>query len=101
MQAIYEPWAVSKIGKEDLWGVKIIEGEYKGAIISINSLDFIDDNSGECALDFNFVQKPEGKTDEDLKSEDFNKTLTLIINDILEKAVNEYKDRDGDSITTG
>ena len=68
MPVKYEPWAI-KNEKDDLWGFKLLEGNYTGTIISINSVE-MDDKSddGTVALDFNFVQRPKGKTEEDLNS---------------------------------
>ena len=70
----------------------LFRSEYAGTIISINEVGLADETSGEVALDFNFIQKPKDKTEDDLKSENFNKVMADIINDILEKAINEYKD---------
>ena len=66
MPVKYEPWAI-KNEKGDLWGFKLLEGNYTGTIISINSVE-MDDKSddGTVALDFNFVQRPKGKTEEEL-----------------------------------
>lgn len=97
----YEPWAITN-EKGDLWGFKLLEGKYSGTIISINSVE-MDDKSddGTVALDFNFIQRPKGKTEEDLNSSEFNGVIADIINDILAKAINEFENRTGDSAELG
>ena len=101
MPVKYEPWGI-KNENGDLWGVKLLEGNYTGTIISINSVE-MDDKSddGTVALDFNFVQRPKGKTEEDLNSAEFNGVVADIINDILAKAINEFENRTGDSAKPG
>ena len=101
MPVKYEPWAI-KNEKGDLWGFKLLEGNYTGTIISINSVE-MDDKSddGTVALDFNFVQRPKGKTEEDLNSAEFNGVVADIINDILAKAIYEFENRTGDSAKPG
>jgi hypothetical protein len=101
MPVKYEPWSVRN-GKQDLWGIKLLEGEFAGTTISINSVE-MDDKSddGTVALDFNFIQRPKGKTEEDLNSAEFNGVIADIINDILAKAINEFENRTGDSAKPG
>jgi len=101
MPVKYEPWSVRN-GKQDLWGIKLLEGEFAGTTISINSVE-MDDNSGDgtAALDFNFIERPKGKSEADLNSEEFNRTIAEVINDILAKAINEFENRTGDSAKPG
>ena len=43
------------------------------------------------------VKKAKGKTDVDYQSDKFNGTLERVVNNILEKAIDEFENRDSDS----
>ena len=93
----YKPWSFIDAEQDvDMWGVELLEGDFAGTKISINSLKMEDDNP-ECALDFTFIRKPEGKTEEQLTSNGFNAIMTEIINDILAKAIDDFENREGNS----
>ena len=65
----YKPWSFIDAEQDvDMWGVELLEGDFAGTKISINSLKMEDDNP-ECAHDFTFIRKPEGKTEEQLQLE--------------------------------
>jgi len=91
----YEPWSVQN-EKLDQWGFKITEGKFDGTLISITSVQ-LEDNSNELKLDFGFVEKPAGVKDVEYDSKEFNSIMENIINDILLKAMDEYKNRNSDS----
>lgn len=91
---MYEPWAIEN-DKGSLWGVKIKEGKYNNTIVSINEFKLVDDSSGEATLDFNFIQKPEGVTDSELNSEEFTEIMSQVINDILNRAIENYENEHG------
>lgn len=99
MQVNYKPWAIEN-ENGGLWGVKLLDGNFAGAVISINSVKMEDDESGECSLDFNFIEKPPGRTEEELTSAEFNNTISYILNDILAKAIDEFENRDRDSFAS-
>jgi hypothetical protein len=92
----YKPWAL-KNENGDLWGVELLEGEFAGTTISIASLQMEDNSDGTLALDFTIVKKANGKTDVDYQSDKFNGTLERVVNNILEKAIDEFENRDSDS----
>jgi hypothetical protein len=94
MPIAYEPWAIDN-DKVNLWGVKIKEGKFDGAIVSINEFKLADDESGEATLDFNFIQKPENLTTEELDSQDFTNVMSEIINDVIRKAILDYENELG------
>jgi hypothetical protein len=95
MPVQYEPWGFKDEEQQvDLWGVKLLDGNFAGTTISINSVE-MEDNNENVKLDFTFIRKPEGKTEEQLTSEEFNNIMAEVINDILRKTINEFENRDG------
>lgn len=95
MPVQYEPWGFKDEEQQvDLWGVKLLGGNFAGTTISINSVE-MEDNNENVKLDFTFIRKPEGKTEEQLTSEEFNNIMAEVINDILRKTINEFENRDG------
>jgi len=93
MQVKYEPW-VLKTEDNEVWGVKILDGEFAGCAFAINELDEQDDTK-ELMLDYNVVQPPENKSVEEASGPNFNAVLNFIIQDILQKAINEHENRKG------
>lgn len=87
---MYEPWAV-KNEQGELWGVKIKDGKFAETVISINNVKLEDDTAGEATLDFTFINKTEGLTDDDFSSSSFNETISNVINDILNRAIELYE----------
>ena len=94
MQVKYEPW-VLKTEDNEVWGVKILDGEFAGCAFAINELDE-KEGSKELMLDYNVVSPPENKSIEDASGPNFDETLNFIIQDILQKAIDEYENRKGD-----
>jgi len=90
MQVAFEPWVV-KNEDNDAWGFKILDGRFAGAVIGVNEFKLADEEKGEAALDFNFIQKPIDATDEELTSQEFNDTISSIINEILTRAIEQYE----------
>lgn len=95
MQVKYEPWGLSKKDVE-LWGVKILDGKYENTIISISNLEMAGEG-GEVQLEFDFINKATGLNDSDYNGDDFNKIMSFILEDILRKAIDDFKDRDSNS----
>lgn len=81
----YEPWHIG----EEAWGIEIKEGLYKGTKISINKLEMCSETPDQVELDFNFVTVPKGMTDADMNSNDFNMIIEHILNDILQKGMDD------------
>lgn len=85
----YNPFSIENT-EVDMWGFVISEGKYSDITIKINDVS-VEDNSDLMQLDFNILSKPDSITDKDLQSDEFNTTVEFIINDILKKAIDEYK----------
>jgi hypothetical protein len=95
MPVQYEPWGFKdEEQKVDLWGFKLLDGNFAGTTISINSVE-MENNNENVKLDFTFIRKPEGKTEEQLTSEEFNNIMAEVMNNILRKTINEFENRDG------
>ena len=93
MQVKYEPW-VLKTEDNEVWGVKILDGEFAGCAFAINELDE-KEGSKELILDYNVVSPPENKSVEDARGPNFDAALNFIIQDILQKAIDVYENREG------
>ena len=89
----YEPWAV-KDNSVELWGVKILEGEFAGVALSFNDFDMQENQ--QMMLDYTVFQVPEGKTKEEIECPAFDVVLHDIVLDILEKAL-EHENRNRNS----
>ena len=89
----YEPWAV-RDNTTELWGVKILEGEFDGVALSFNDFDTKENN--QMMLDYTVFQVPEGKTKEQIEGPAFDVVLHDIVLDILEKAL-EHENRNRNS----
>lgn len=89
----YKPWFVN----ED-WGFEIIDGEYSGVTVQIKSVEFSKANDGTADLDFHVINQPEGIV-VDTKSDIFNNTVEIIINDILKEAISIYEQTGSDDTT--
>ncbi len=81
----YKPWFEG----ED-WGVEIIDGEYSGVIVQFKSLEFSAKDDGTVDVDFHIINQPLG-AEIDTKSDMFNNTIEIIINDILKEAISLYE----------
>lgn len=91
----YEPFSVQN-EKIDQWGFIIKEGKYIDTTISVTNIE-LEDNSNQLKLDFGFVEKTPGVDEDDFNSKELNTIIENIINDILLKAMDEFKNRDSDS----
>jgi len=96
MPVKYSPWALKNEDK-DLWGVKLLEGEFAGTIVSIASIALEDNSDGQLAVDFTIIEKPPHKDENDMKSEKFNTVFSGILNNMIEQAMHDYENRDSDS----
>lgn len=88
---LYKPWA-----RDDAWGIEIIDGEFSGTVIQIQSVEFKDDSSGNIQVEYHVIN---GESSDILNSNPlFVSTFELIINDILKEAVQDYEqNRNNDS----
>lgn len=91
---LYQPWFV---GDND-WGFQIMDGEYSGVVVQVESIEFSKKDDGTVDLDFHVIKQPESLQELDIKSDLFTQTVELIINDILKEAIDHYEQaRDNDS----
>lgn len=90
MQVSYDPWSIKKEGV-DVWGIKINDGRYKDTVISINDINLDQGTNGEVKLDYEYLIRPKHLTDDDFNTEEFDKTMSFILEDILRKAMDESR----------
>ena len=95
MPVKYKPWSIEN-EKTDVWGFELLEGEFAGTTIAITSLSMENSDDGAIALDFTVFKQPEDK-EIDTQSDNFNETLSGVVNDILKKAMNEFENRNSNS----
>jgi hypothetical protein len=95
MPVKYEPWAITDKDKE-LWGIRILEGEFGGLSMSFNDID-MSDKTPDLALDYTVIQFPDGKEQKDIESPAFDDVLKGIVLDILEKAIEYNENRNSNS----
>jgi len=88
MQSKYTTWAV-----ENAWGVELTEGIFKGAVIQIEDVNFVDnDESGNMELTFHVISTPEHMSKDDLKGDEFTNDISNCMNDILTKALEQFSE---------
>jgi|694.fasta_scaffold01926_5 hypothetical protein len=91
----YSPWRHG----EEVWGVKIEEGQFNETVISINSID-LSDESNDVAIDFNFLSTTPGTDPERNDKDAFDGILAPIIEDIIHKAVQHYQEHEARNTDT-
>lgn len=84
---LYRPWFV---GEED-WGFEIVDGEFSGIVVQIESVEFSKETAGGVDLNFHVIKQPEDDREIDVKGDMFTRTVELIINDILREAIENYE----------
>lgn len=89
---LFKPWFV-----EDKWGVEVISGQFKDVVLQFNSVEFSESEEGNIQLDYHTINLPDNLSDEDLKTEQFNKCVSRIINDILIEAIKDEQNRTNNS----
>lgn len=83
---LYKPWHTG----EDAWGIEILDGEFSGTIIQIHEVNF--NEKEESGLDVQYTVLNRSQTDEVLYNSDmFVSVFSIIINDILKEAVQDYE----------
>lgn len=83
---LYKPW----FANDKDWGFEVLDGEYSGVVVQIESIEFSEKNDGTVDLNFHVINK-EQFPDLDTGSDLFNKNVELIINDILKEAISHYE----------
>jgi hypothetical protein len=91
LSELYRPWALDNAR----WGVQIVEGKFKETVIQIESVDFDEQQEGNMLVDYHTINIPEGLLKEDYDSPEFIDTMQLIMSDIIAKAVEEFKEANG------
>lgn len=84
---LYRPWFV---GEKD-WGFEIIDGEFSGIVVQVESVEFSSKNDGSVDLNYHVIRQPEDDRELDTKGDLFTNTVEIIINDILKEAVDHYE----------
>lgn len=83
---LYRPW----FANETDWGFEIIDGEYSGFVVQIESVEFSKTDESGLELKYHIINQPEYKRN-DNTDELFSKTIELIINDILKEAIDHHE----------
>lgn len=91
MPVKYEPWSINKEDKQ-LWGIKIVDGTYADTVLSINDIKFADEKSGDVELDYDYIVKTKGLSEEDYKTDEFDRIMSYILEDILRKAMDDFNE---------
>jgi hypothetical protein len=91
---LYLPWFADK----EQWGFEVISGEFMNTVIQIEKLEF-GEKDGEIALDFHVIKRSDILEEDDYKKPIFQETVELIINDILQEAVQGYEQDRNDNPT--
>ena len=94
MQVNFEPWKVNE--DTNIWGVKILDGNFEGAMIAFNEFDSEDD-SNNFKLDYTIVKEADGKTMSEMNGPAFDEMLNYVVNEILRRAIDEYENRNSNS----
>ena len=84
---LFRPWFVN----EKDWGIEIVDGEFSGVSIQIESLEFEESSDGNVKLGYHTVHRPENISEEDLKSDMFKAVIELILNDVIREAIEIYE----------
>ena len=91
LSKMYLPWGVDNTK----WGIEIIEGKFKYTVIQIENIEFDEVDSSQLKLDYHTINIPDGILKEDYESTEFVDMMQLIISDILAKAIEHYKEENG------
>ena len=86
---LYKPWFADK----DRWGFEILSGDYQGLIVQLENIDVLTEDKTGVGIDYHVIHKPEIVTKDMMKSEMLNQTFDLIINDIIQEALQIDDDR--------
>lgn len=91
LNEIYRPWAVDNAH----WGVEITDGKFKESVIQIEQVEFEEETEGTLKVDYHTIHMPEGLVKEDYDSAEFVDIMQLVISDIIAKAIEIYKEDNG------
>ena len=94
---LYKPWFV----EDKRWGFEIISGEYQGLVVQLENIDMIEESKNGIGVNYHIIHKPEIITDTMMKSEMLNQTFDLIINDIIQEAMEIDDNRNNNTEKSG
>lgn len=86
----YKIWSSSWKDKDEenpAWGVEILEGQYKDMVVQIQDIDIKDITTGECIVEYHVLSGD--NTGLVHKTDEFQKYISDIVQDIVENAVLE------------
>ena len=83
---LYTPWF-----QDNDWGFEFISGEFLGTVVQITEVKLPDDSGGEASVDYHVISRPDQVTEEDIKGDLFRTSFELVINDILNRAIELYE----------
>lgn len=90
---------VPRFADNDAWGFEIIEGDYKGAVVKINSIEFSETDSEKVELDYTLLNASDLTESDKTYADDpvFIAVVETIINDVLREAIQDYEQNRNDS----
>ena len=94
---LYKPWFV----EDKRWGFEVISGEYQGLVVQLENIDMIEESKNGIGVNYHIIHKPEIITDTMMKSEMLNQTFDLIINDIIQEAMEIDDNRNNNTEKSG
>tara|TARA_R100001460_G_scaffold38463_1_gene73025 strand:- start:412 stop:720 length:309 start_codon:yes stop_codon:yes gene_type:complete len=80
---LYKPW----FADDKQWGFEIISGDFLGLVVQLEDINMIKESKNGIGVNYHIIHKPELLTKEMMQSEMLNQTFDLIINDILQEAM--------------
>lgn len=86
---LYKPW----FADDKKWGFEILSGDYQGLVVQLENIDLIDEAKKGIGVNYHVIHKPEILSEDMMKSEMLNQTFDLIINDIIQEAMQIDNDR--------
>ena len=89
---LYRPWFV----EDEKWGFEILSGDFQGLVVQLEKLDMLTEDKPGVGVNYHVIHKPDHVTKEMMQSEMLSQTFDLIINDILQEAmqINDEHNRD-------
>jgi len=86
---LYNPW----FADDKKWGFEILSGDFQGLVVQLENIDLIDQAKNGIGVNYHIIYKPEILSKDMMESEMLNQTFDLIINDIIQEAMQIDNDR--------
>tara|TARA_R100001509_G_scaffold139926_1_gene94569 strand:- start:365 stop:676 length:312 start_codon:yes stop_codon:yes gene_type:complete len=89
---LYRPW----FADDKQWGFEILSGDFQGLVVQLENIDMLEEAKNGIGVNYHVIHKPEHLTKDVMQGEMLNQTFDLIINDILQEAmqINDEYNRD-------